>query len=120
MKRDMDLVREIMLKLEERPDYDLGPVEIEIEGYSHNQLSYHVMLLHEAGLIEAMDLSSFSGLAWRPKRLTWAGHEFIEASRDNSRWEKAKAILKQKSGGIVFDVLKALLVQLAKEAVFGA
>ena len=55
------------------------------------------MLLDEAGLIEAIDLSSRNGPAWLPQRLTWAGHEFIEASRDESRWHKALNLMKEKS-----------------------
>lgn len=120
MKRDMDLVRKIMFKLEELPSYDLGAVELEIEGHSPNEVSYHVMLLDEAGLLEAQDFSTFSGPDWRPKRLTWTGHEFIEASRDQGRWEKAKNIMKEKSGGITFDVLNTLLIQLMKSAVLGS
>lgn len=43
--------------------------------------------------------------------LTWAGHEFLEASRDDSRWEKVKRLLLEKTGGLSFEVLKAGLVQ---------
>jgi len=118
MKRDMDLVRKILLELEDTP-YELGGFDLELEGYSPDQISYHVMLLNEAGLIEANDLSNLSRTEWRPKRLTWAGHEFIEASRDESRWEKAKNIMKEKGSGMVFDVLRSVLIQLMTKAVLG-
>ena len=118
MKRDMDLVRKILLELEDTP-YELGGFDLELEGYSPDQISYHVMLLNEAGLIEANDLSTFGGKKWTPKRLTWAGHEFIEASRDESRWEKAKNIMKEKGSGMAFDVLRSVLIQLMTKAVLG-
>ena len=118
MKRDMDLVRKILLELEDTP-YELGGFDLELEGHSPDQISYHVMLLNEAGLIEANDLSTLGGPKWRPKRLTWAGHEFIEASRDESRWEKAKNIMKEKGSGMAFDVLRSVLIQLMMKAVLG-
>ena len=118
MKRDMDLVRKILLELEDAP-YESGGLDLELEGYSPDQISYHVMLLNEAELIEANDLSTFGGPKWIPKRLTWAGHEFIEASRDESRWEKAKNIMKEKGSGMAFDVLRSVLIQLMMKAVLG-
>jgi hypothetical protein len=45
-------------------------------------------------------------------RLTWLGHEFLEASREPSRWEKAKEISRKAGGltvGMMLDVLKQLM-----------
>ena len=118
MKRDMDLVRKILIELEKLP-YSSGFVDLPIEGYSPDEVSYHVMLLSETGLIEAIDLSTLSGPHWAPIRLTWSGHEFVEASRDENRWEKAKNIMKEKGSGFAFGVLQNLLVQLMTKAVLG-
>lgn len=119
MKRDMNLIRSILMEIEDIP-YDMGFHEIEVEGHSPEEISYHVMLLDEAGLIDAEDLSSFSGPQWAPKRLTWEGHEFIEASRDEKRWNAAKNAVATKGGGLVFEVLKQLLVSGVRDAVFGS
>ncbi len=51
MKRDMDLVREILLKVEELP-FDGRFHEVKIEGRSDEEINYHVMLLAEADFIE--------------------------------------------------------------------
>ena len=118
VKRDMELVRLILLELEKEP-YSQGPIELEIPGRTQDQISYHVMLLHEAGLINATDLSTFAGPDWKPTRLTWQGHEFLDASRDEGRWQKALNIMKDKAGVIAFDVLKELLIQLMRNSVFG-
>ena len=56
---------------------------------------------------------------WRAKRLTWAGHEFLEASRDDTRWEKAKEEVTGKVGGMVFEILKQVLIETARTSVFG-
>jgi len=115
MKRDMDLVRQILLETEKIPFLASGQVyEPEIEGYSHEEISYHVKLLQEAGYVQAMGGDAY----WVIQSLTWEGHEFLEASKDDTRWNKAKSIMKDKGGGMVFDVLKQLLITLMKDAVF--
>ena len=48
--------------------------------------------------------------------LTWEGHEFAEAARDETRWEKAMGIVTEKGGAITIDVLKNLLSSLMKAA----
>jgi hypothetical protein len=118
MKRDMELIRKILLNIEES-DFTGGWIEIELEGYDESEVSYHTMLLHEAGLIDAIDLSTMNNTIWKPKYITWAGHEFLDAARDNNRWEKAKNIMKEKGGGMTFDVLKSVLIQIMMKAVQG-
>jgi len=45
MKRDMDLAREILAKVEELP-YDGGFHNIAVNGRTPDEITYHVMLLH--------------------------------------------------------------------------
>ncbi len=114
MKRDMDLVRRLLLETEAMP---LDGAVVTIEGHTEEEIAYHILLLKEAGLVDAIDLSSEQGIDWRPTRLTWAGHEFLDAARDDRRWEKAKTVMVEKAGGVVFEVIKELLVQLVKASV---
>jgi Hypothetical protein (DUF2513) len=119
MKRDMDLVRKILLKIEELPSYD-ELVDIEIEGYSEENIQFHLIQLQEANLIEVLDigLSKFQGrVNIAPTRLTWQGHEFLDNARDETRWNEAKKIAGQKGGSMAFDVIKGVLVQLALKMV---
>jgi DNA-binding transcriptional ArsR family regulator len=117
MKHDMDLARQILLALEADPEADgHGWVEIEIDGRSAREISYHVRLLDEAGLIEARDCFNLDGQDWRPTRLTWEGHQFLEASRQETRWQKAKRVVLEKAGGLPFEALKQVLFQLLREA----
>jgi hypothetical protein len=51
MKRDMDLVRDILLYVE-RCSYDALCVPV-IDGRSDEDVAYHVALLKEAGLLQA-------------------------------------------------------------------
>ncbi len=113
MKRDMDLIRKILFALVEKPHTDEHH-KIEIEGFSEEDISYHVKLLAEAGLIEAVNYSKHSRSRWRPVSLTWEGHDFLEAAKNETIWNKAKAVITEKGSGLVFDVLKATLIQLIK------
>lgn len=117
MKRDMDLCRKILLEVEANPRAT-GPawLDLNIEGREPAEIAYHVQLLDEAGLLEASDLTTTTGLDWRPVRLTYAGHEFVEAARRETRWQKAKSLVQEKTGGLSLDILKAVLAKLAMEA----
>lgn len=119
MKRDMDLARSILIALEEAP-YDGFPIlRFTIPDHSDNEVSYHVMLLHEAGLLRAFDVSADDSGMWLPAYLTWDGHEFLEAAKDDTRWNQAKTYLKDNGAPMIFDVLKTLLVSYAKRKMFG-
>jgi hypothetical protein len=116
MKRDMDLVRSILLKLEESQS-SVGPQEIVIDDASPEQIWYHVRLLDEARLIEG---TSFGGQGqrvpeWLATRLTWEGHDFLDAARNEAFWAKAKTKLAAAGGGLSLGVLKLYLESLAKE-----
>jgi hypothetical protein len=67
------------------------------------------MLLHQAGLIEAIDLSSLDSVCWRPKHLTYAGEEFLAAFESDSVWSKAKSIMSASAKTITLEGLKIAL-----------
>jgi len=119
MKRDMELVREILLKVEESP-YDGGFHDVEIEGRSHQEIAYHVMILHEARLIEAINLTTMDGIDWKPRRLTYAGHEFLDAARSNKVWEAAKSWISSTTGTLTIEGLKMALPEVTKRLIQGA
>jgi Hypothetical protein (DUF2513) len=112
MKRDIDLVRKILFQVEEKGQ-PRGWVDLAIPGYTPEQVAHHVWLLHDAGLIEAQDLSHTGAFDYRPKRLTWAGHEFLDAARNDTIWNRTKETVKEKGGSIPFEVLKGLLLKVA-------
>lgn len=112
MKRDMDLIRKILLQIEDDGDVS------SIEGYEEPVILKHLELLEEAGLINA----SFKGadqtriVSAHVERLTWSGHEFLDAARSDTLWNKAKGIIEKKAESVSFAILQSLLVQLAKSA----
>lgn len=118
MKRDMDLFRSISLELEAKKN--VYPNKVEIEGYEQSLISYHVALLKDAGLIDDYeDTTPFGGpLEYWPSRLTNEGHEFLEASRDETIWKKGKSIVIEKgSSAFLLPILKEVLVGLIRQQI---
>jgi hypothetical protein len=93
MKRDMDLLRLLLLKLEAVNDrahsvlmftYD----ELAIEGYTRDQVAYHLDLAVKAGLIDQGGAGGLNHFTFR--QLTWEGHDFVDAIRDDDIWRKTR------------------------------
>ena len=125
MKRDMDLIRQILLAVESKEIFDESFISLpdlkakpNLKNCTENELYYHIMLSEQAGLLTAINFSSHDGSKYLPKELTWFGHEFLDAARDNNRWKEAKK-LAEKAGGVTVDILTRVLTELAKQSVMG-
>ena len=59
------------MDVEDSQQDPLGWTHLYLKRREPLDVSYHVMLLHEAGFIVGEDLSSDDGLEWLPKRLTY-------------------------------------------------
>ena len=114
MKRDMELVRKVLLAIEEAKTED-KPIPINIDGYSAKAVSYHVRLLHDAGLVKALDMSDLSGTQWAATALTWGGHEFLDNARNDTVWQRAMTSVNEKGGSVSLDVLKSILTSTAMQ-----
>jgi len=116
MKRDWELIRQILIKLEELPEQEGRLMPGEVEGYDWQVVSYHIKLLHEAGLIEA---SAVRALGVEPlyyaKTLTWLGHEVLDSIRKASFWNKIKERIRQRGLDMTMDILKDVAREVAKE-----
>lgn len=112
MELDKDLVRRILLAVEANDDDPRVPKIIQIEGYMETQVSYHVALMAEAGLLTAKDMGNLKKFTWGAQRLTYRGHEFLDAVRDPEIWRKTKSTA-QKAGGagisFLWEIAKAEL-----------
>jgi hypothetical protein len=118
MKRDMELIRKMLLAIEDHSDA-WAPDPLEIDGHTDDEIGYHANLLGDAGLVVGYpeELMGRSGPMYTIRRLTWEGHEFIDVAREDTRWKKAMGVVTEKAGSITFEVLKALLVSYMKSAV---
>jgi hypothetical protein len=112
MRRDMDLYRQIVLKLEAL-DLEFGSVvtidvsdgDLNIEGYTHEEIAYHLDQVIRSGMIDDAGASSFDGPGFRC--LTPTGHDFADSVRDDKLW----ALTKEgalKAGGFTLQLLADL------------
>lgn len=111
MRRDLDLIRLLLLEIEgEEPKPDLS-------AYDYSKQVYHLTLIVEAGLAEGhvVDDSMGNPAEVIVRRLTWKGHEFLDAARNDTIWNKAKGQFKEKAVSISFDMLKVVLIEYGKK-----
>jgi hypothetical protein len=118
MKRDMDLIRAILLNIESSKEEDLIGRRFTVDEYEDVLVARHVQLLIEAGLVEGSLISPQQAgvVAAYARRLTWDGHEFLDAARHDKIWNRAKKFIASQGGAVPFEVTKAILIQLIKES----
>jgi hypothetical protein len=110
MKRNWDLIRDVLLEVEE-----LNPAQFQTKQYgplanSENiERDRHAVMLWKAGLIDGVDSGTQSGgAAVIAKELTWSGHELLDVIRSKPTWEKIKDMAKQKGIELTVDAVIAL------------
>jgi hypothetical protein len=108
MKRDIHLVRKIMMEIEANSD-GVSIAQTQIENYSREQIQYHLALLSEAGYILARNASSGSELRFMPVRLTWEGHEFLDNARNDTVWNKTLHDIGEITESVALPLLRELL-----------
>lgn len=120
MKLDKDLVREILLAVEASNHSPDEPIDLSLEGRKAEVISYHVLLLMEAGFLTAHSQTFLEDTfpVWKPKRLTYEGHEFLDTVRDGEVWRRTKAGA-EKAGvaglGVLLELSKAYGKEVLKE-----
>ncbi|GEO43270.1 hypothetical protein SAE02_74180 [Skermanella aerolata] len=118
MKRDMDLVRKLLFYFEDKQSFSVDQ-NVTIDGYSEDEIAYHLVLIAQAGFIdfEPQRSSSNPDRIYKvyPFGLTWKGHEFLENAKDENLWNKSKEKVLGVTGGLSADVLGSLIKYYAKE-----
>jgi hypothetical protein len=111
MKRDWDLIREVLIEVEALSEedrhqfcYGLGD-----EHADENQVkSEQALLLWKAGFIEAVDVGTMGGPAIQSPELTWQGHDLLDTLRSKPVWERIKKTAQDKGIELTLDSVKAL------------
>lgn len=108
MKLNYDLIRDLLIYVEENGDGTKGIYDIKINGYTNNEIIYHLFLIAESKYIDYYTVSQVGlGKIVVPKRITMEGHIYIENIRNKYIWEEIKKDMEIK--GIVntsLDVIK--------------
>jgi hypothetical protein len=120
----MELIRRILVLAEDQPVPKEGDAPdssfLSVDGYDDVTVARHVELLEEAGLVRAnlFEIDSFGVIGARVERLTWQGHEFLDAAKNDTVWQRTMAVVKDKGGSVPFGVFQEIMVGVAK-IVFG-
>ena len=91
MKRDPDLIRDLMLALEAAEGAELLKLP-KLDPYERHQVDHHFRLLLKGGFA-AVGYSAPGGGRWVAVRLTWAGHDYLDKIRDPQLWRYTKLAL---------------------------
>ena len=99
MKRNMNKVRELLIKIEE--------TGVDDTYYTDDQEEcYHLRIMKDGGLVEGWVVDNgIDGYSSEISGLTWKGHEFLDAIRDDGVWEKVKTHFKEKGVGMTIDTI---------------
>ncbi|HEV2380838.1 MAG TPA: DUF2513 domain-containing protein [Terriglobia bacterium] len=100
MQRNMDLIRELLLKLESDQHLDgrkwvqyEAPEELGITDHSAEEVGYHLSLLIQEGFVRGSVRTDIEVIP-PVSMLTWQGHELLDNIRDAGIWGKTKERLK--------------------------
>jgi len=101
MKRDMDLIRQMVLQVR-----NSNSSVSSMAGVDQELFMQHAQLLQEAGLADAslqvVQHRVCAAIIWR---LTWAGQDFADAITEDTLWRKAKENVIKPMGSWTFGVL---------------
>jgi Hypothetical protein (DUF2513) len=111
MQRDMDLIRDLLLRVEAEPLCDGRHfVDIVAPGRSVEEVDYHLKLLVKAGYLEGTRTWTSTSIS----SLTWDGHEFLDNIKDSGIWSKTKERAKEIPGVALKVVAEIAMSEVRK------
>ena len=119
MKRDLDLVRHMLLTVE-KAEGTVDDTRLCSYRYGIREVVLHVELMRERGLITAkVDYGAGHDepLAVEVYGLTWEGHDYLDTIRSEKVWRKAKAVIASAVGETSLSVVKQTCAMVATELI---
>ena len=118
MKRDMDLVRDILLMVE-RAERALPVGAFYDLRASRELVDYHLELLIAHGFLDGTLHGSWGSrvIGGSIDGLTWDGQDFLEAVRDDGVWGSVRRAVRDTVGSTTFDVTKSVSVAVAESMI---
>lgn len=116
MKRDFDLIRDIMLRIEASDKESFFTDDFLDLTDDERKLCYNIHLMYEAGLIEASEIS-IPGNLMPEYRIYWlsnTGCDFLGDIRNQSIWLKTKSTLENFGSSVALDMVSYIAKTLIK------
>lgn len=121
MKRDMDLIRAILLHFEAAEKPRLSSKSLVLDGWSGEQIAFHIELMKEAQLLDHQVVRpQFSDGGYMRAafdmglRPTMKGYELLDSIRDPDLWRKTKEA-GTRIGGAGVELLWEIAKGIAKQ-----
>ena len=117
MKRDIDLVRSILIYVENAAD-EVDADEMATERWPIEAVAYHVRLMAHHGLVDvSRDARDMNGntIELTVAGITWDGQDYLDSIREPKVWGRVKTALAGTVGSTTLDVVRqtASMVALA-------
>lgn len=106
MKRNDDLLRDILIKVEAQRDWLIHVPQTISQTLEEREFVYHVNLLCDAGFMTQVSKSGY--------RMTNHGHDYLDAIRSDTVWNKTK-VGAARVGGMTIGMMKDLAVAYLKQ-----
>lgn len=112
MKRDMDLMRDLLLYVESLPAGQVTQEVIyDVDKYQINDVLGHLKLLIDSyfvdGQVEIYHDSSFLVIL---HGLTMPGHDFIDSIRNETVWSQTKEKVASVGGSVAIEIIKDIAI----------
>lgn len=120
LKRDLDLIRDILLTAEKaKPEQSISIDQFR-EGYPDRleEISAHVELLDRVGFLDATitkELSTRGPRQFFINKIEWSGYDYLDAVRDPGVWSKTQQKLKSVGGSATLEIAKAVAIKIVTD-----
>lgn len=120
MKRDPELMREILLALEAKPDTSSLLHPRELKGWDEEAVVYELKLLKDAGYIDARLVErSEGGIFCLGRLLTVTGHELLDKIRTDTQWSRTRELLRKQGLAVCVETVKAAATVVLEQMLRG-
>lgn len=120
MKRNWDLIRDLLLKVEETQGFGNWVHPDSLPEHDTDQVSYHIGLLVESGYCNGTRSSDYELIRqFTATSLTWEGHELLDKIRSESIWNKTKATALEKGIDLSVEVVKSIASRVIERVLLG-
>lgn len=120
MKRDLDLIRDILIFIEKNAKFNenLYLQNFEVLNRPYDEIAYQLQLLSDVGFIESKEIRAVGVYDCFIKRMTMHGHEYLDSIRNETIWNKTKEKLADIGGNAPLAIIQELAAGITR-AVLG-
>jgi hypothetical protein len=114
MKRNMDLIRDILLDIESKPAGEMiQTIGYDSEKYTGEEMRGHLRLIDQAGLVDGKFRFLGESTLIAIHGLSNEGHDLLDAIRGDTVWARTKERVEEVGGSVTLDTLKAIATAVA-------